>query len=47
MFVIGMPHKFSCKEGEGKLVWEWVVAKVVQVEYAAREWVKPVLPTKG
>ena len=38
-FVIGMPQRFSCREGDGMLVWEGAVGKLMQVEYAACEWV--------
>ena len=40
-FVIGMPQRFFCREGDGMLVWEGAVGKLMQVEYAACEWVNP------
>ena len=36
-----MPQSFACREGDGKLVWEGLVGKRVQVEYGACEWVNP------
>ena len=41
MLVIGMPQRFSCKEGDGMLEWEGAVGKLMQVEYTACEWVNP------
>ena len=38
-FVIGMPQRFSHKEGYGKLAWEGATRELVKVEYAACEWV--------
>ena len=39
-FVIGMPQRFVCKEGDWMLVWEGAGGgKLMQVEYTASEWV--------
>ena len=40
-FLIGLPHMFSCREGDDKLAWEGEVEKLVQMEYDACEWVNP------
>ena len=40
-FVIGMPQRFFCREGHGMLIWEGAAGKLMQVEYAASEWVNP------
>ena len=40
-FVIGMPERFSCREGDGMLVWEGAVGKLMQVVCTACEWVNP------
>ena len=40
-FVIGMPQRFVCREGDGMLVWEGAGGKLMQVEYTACEWVNP------
>ena len=40
-FVIGMPQRFVCREGDGMLVWEGAGGQLMQVEYTACEWVNP------
>ena len=40
-FVIGMPQRFVCREGDGMLVWDGAGGKLMQVEYTACEWVNP------
>ena len=40
-FVIGMPERFVCREGDGMQVWEGAGGKLMQVEYTACEWVNP------
>ena len=40
-FVIRLPQSFFCREGDGTLVWEGALGKLIQVEYTACEWVNP------
>ena len=42
-FVIGMPQRFVCREGDGMPVWEGAGGKLMQVEYTACEWVNSYL----
>ena len=41
VFVIGMPQRFVCTEGDGMLVWEGAGGKLMRLEYTACEWVNP------
>ena len=40
-FMIGMPQRFVCREGDGVLVWEGAGGKLMQLQYTACEWVNP------
>ena len=39
LFVIGMPQRFVCMEGDGMMIWEGVGGKLMQAEYTACAWV--------